>query len=180
MVALVVLVGAIRGSRTSQESAAPSKHAVAAAFAGSPPALASLHARANRLISGGPSALAAELRRLHGHPVVINEWASWCEPCQSEFPSYQRAAVAFGREVAFIGVDGNDTNARASAFLRRFPVTYPSWVDPHQQIARSLQALGGYPQTIYLDRSGGEVYDHAGPYLTVGALKRDIRRYALG
>ncbi len=107
-------------------------------------------------------------------------WASWCIPCQSEFPSYQRAAVAFGRRVAFLGLDARDEDPAAAAFLRRFPVTYPSYADPNGAIAAAIQAYSAYPQTFFLDRRGTKVYDKAGPYLSAAELERDIRRYALG
>jgi hypothetical protein len=88
--------------------------------------------------------------------------------------------VAFGRRVAFLGLDGKDHNQAAAAFLKRFPVSYPSYIDPQEDIARTLHAATYYPQTIYLDRQGKIVFDHAGPYLTASALEHDIRRYALG
>ena len=112
--------------------------------------------------------------------MVVNKWASWCDPCQTEFPSFQRAAVAFGRRVAFVGLDGKDHNPSAAAFLRRFPVTYPSYVDPHASIASTIQASTYFPLTVYFDRNHKIVYVHAGPYLSATALEQDIRHYVLG
>ena len=178
LVAVAVLV--TRPKASTPHSANLSKSAVSSALAGSPPALASLHTQGNQLLSGGTKAFDARLRQLRGYPVVINKWASWCGPCQTEFPAYQRASAAFGRRVAFIGIDGKDHNAAAAAFLHRFPVSYPSYTDPHEKIARSIQAATYYPQTVYIDRQGHEVFDHAGPYETAASLEKDIRRYALG
>jgi cytochrome c biogenesis protein CcmG, thiol:disulfide interchange protein DsbE len=187
MTALVVLLAALvvfavvvaGGSSGTPHSVALGKSAVAAALAGSPPALASLHTQADRLLAGGRAAFAARLKQLRGYPIVINKWASWCGPCQTEFPAYQRASIAYGRQVAFIGIDGKDADASAAAFLHRFPVSYPSYSDPREAIARSVQAAIYYPQTVYIDRAGTEVYDHAGPYETAAALEQDIRRYLL-
>jgi thiol-disulfide isomerase/thioredoxin len=153
---------------------------VSAALNGSPAPLSALHSQANRLVAGGTPVFKALLTRLRGYPVVVNKWASWCGPCQSEFPVFQRVAVSFGRQVAFVGLDGKDHDAAAAAFLRRFPVTYPSYVDPKEGIARMIEAATYYPQTIYFDRDGRLVYDHAGPYLSTRALEQDIRRYVLG
>ncbi len=177
MILLVALAGCGEGT---PHSAAASKVTVAAAFKGSPAPLARIHAQANQLLGGGPKAFQARLRGLHGLPVVVNMWASWCEPCQSEFPTYQRASVAFGRQVAFIGLDHNDHNGAAAAFLRQFPVTYPSYVDPHGDISSAMNAFQGVPQTFFFNRRGTEVYDKAGPYLSVAELERDIRQYVLG
>ena len=186
LTALVVLLAAVlafaiivAGGGGTPHSAKLSQAAIAATLAGSPVVLAALHAQANQLLPGGPRAFAARLRQLRGHPIVVNKWASWCGPCQTEFPAYQRASVAYGKEVAFIGIDGKDTDASATSFLRRFPVSYPSYVDPHEAIARTIQAAIYYPLTVYIDSAGTEVDDHAGPYETASALEQDIRRYLL-
>jgi cytochrome c biogenesis protein CcmG/thiol:disulfide interchange protein DsbE len=160
-------------------NAAPSTSAVTSAFRGSPAALASLHGQAGRLLSGGTVAFHDRLATLRGHPVVINKWASWCGPCQTEFPAFQQAAVRYGRRVAFIGVDSKDHNASARAFLRRFPVTYPSYVDPHASIANAINAAQYFPQTVYITARGKQTFVHAGPYETAGALEHDIRFYLL-
>ncbi len=152
---------------------------MAAAFRGSPRPLASLHAQADQLLPGGPAAFSARLRGLRGYPIVINKWASWCDNCRGESAALQRAAVRYGRQVAFIGLDGKDAKPSASVFLRRYPLTYPSYVDPGEAIARSLQAVFFYPQTIYIARDGRQVYDHAGAYASASALERDIEQYVL-
>ncbi|HEX3976494.1 MAG TPA: TlpA disulfide reductase family protein [Solirubrobacteraceae bacterium] len=176
---VVVAVIVVRPKTSTPHSANLSKSAVAAALAGSPAVLSSLHAQGNQLLSGGTTAFKARLKALRGHPVVINEWASWCEPCQSEFPVFQRVAVHYGRQVAFIGLDAHDTNGAADAFLRRFPVSYPSYVDPSQRIGSLLQAVGGIPQTVYINAQGKQVFDHAGPYETAASLETDIKRYVI-
>ena len=162
------------------KNAAPPASSVSAAFQGAPAPLASLHAQANRLLGGGPASFERLLAGLRGYPVVVNKWASWCGPCQIEFPSFQRAGIAFGKQVAFVGLDGKDHTQAAATFLKRFPVTYPSYSDPRESIAQRIKAATYYPQTVYFDRQGKIVYDHAGPYVSAAALDRDIRRYALG
>jgi cytochrome c biogenesis protein CcmG/thiol:disulfide interchange protein DsbE len=180
LVALVVVAVVVaRPKSSTPRSANLSKSAVSRELAGSPAVLASLHAQGNELLSGGTTAFQARLRQLRGYPVVVNKWASWCGPCQTEFPAYQRASVSFGRRVAFIGIDGKDQTPAAAAFLKRFPVSYPSYTDPDEKIARAIQASTYYPQTVYFDRQGKEVFDHAGPYETAASLETDIRRYAL-
>jgi thiol-disulfide isomerase/thioredoxin len=158
-------------------SAQPGRTAVDAAFQGSPPAIAALHRQADDLLPGGPSAFSARLKSLRGHPVIVNLWGSWCEPCQGEFPVFQKAAVRFGRHVAFVGIDVADKNPAARAFLKRFPLTYPSYLDPHRAIESSLRTYRGTPQTFFFDARGREQYDRAGPYSSVASLRRDIRTY---
>lgn len=148
-------------------------------LSGSPPALAALHAQASELLSGGLPALRARLAALRGIPVVINKWASWCEPCRAEFGVFQRVSVSQGREVAFIGIDSGDySRADARAFLRAFPVSYPSYYDQSGQAGLAITDSGDTPVTVFLNRAGGE-FIQQGPYLSVAKLERDVRRYAL-
>ena len=72
---------------------------------------------------------------LRGYPVVVNVWASWCGPCRFEFPHFQRAAAAYGKRVAFLGIDSQDSDDAAATFLREEPVPYPSYTDPDEEIA---------------------------------------------
>jgi cytochrome c biogenesis protein CcmG, thiol:disulfide interchange protein DsbE len=180
--ALLVSAPLLAGCGASPvHSAAPSASAVATALRGSPPILASLHGQADHLLGGGLRAFRTQMTALDGYPVVVNKWASWCGPCQSEFPIFQKASVKLGRKVAFLGLDGRDGNGSAAAFLHRFPVSYPSYTDPHESIASAFAASTYYPQTLFFGRRGhtNYVYDHAGPYLSVAALETDITRYAL-
>ena len=172
----VLLAGC--GSGSGPPSAAPKRADAARALAGSPPPLGALHGDANRLLGGGASALRARLRGLRGHPIVVNKWASWCGPCRAEFPFFQRLSVSLGRSVAFIGVNSNDSDEDARAFLRRYPVSYPSYSDPDQKVARVFSAPLGFPSTAFYDARGKLTYVHQGGYPTEAKLREDIKRYA--
>jgi cytochrome c biogenesis protein CcmG/thiol:disulfide interchange protein DsbE len=111
---------------------------------------------------------------------VVNKWASWCQPCRQEFALLQRAAARYGTRVAFLGVDSEDSDAAASTFLREYPVPYPSYSDPNQEIAQLLHATLGFPSTAYYDRSGKLVFVKQGRYAKLGELEADIERHALG
>lgn len=144
---------------------------------GAPAPLAGLHRQANQILDGGLSAFRERLRALRGHPVVINKWGSWCTPCRAEFPVFQRVAARKGRTVAFLGIDGGDNREAAEEFLRENPVSYPSYFDPDEKLARSVEAPANYPMTIFVDERGEVVFPHAGPYRTVQELEADIARY---
>ena len=149
-----------------------------ARLADSPPALAALHAQANEIVSGGLPALRARLAALRGTPVVINKWASWCEPCRSEFGVFQRVSISRGREVAFLGIDSGDNRTHALEFLRSFPVSYPSFFDPSEQAGLAITDSALTPVTVFFNRDGSE-FIHQGPYPTVAKLEQAVERYAL-
>ena len=148
------------------------------ALADAPPALARLYANGDELIPGGLSALQKQLAQLRGHPVVVNVWASWCGPCRFELPDLQKASAARGDEVAFIGVDAEDTDPAAKTFLEEFPLPYPSVTDPDRQVKAEL-GLRGYPATAYYDSTGKLVHLKQGPYTSLDELQADIDKYAL-
>jgi cytochrome c biogenesis protein CcmG/thiol:disulfide interchange protein DsbE len=148
-------------------------------LADSPAPLAALHAQANEILTGGLHALRARLAALHGRALVINKWASWCQPCRAEFGAFQRVSLDRGREVAFIGIDSGDTSrADASGFLRSFPVSYPSYYDQSGQAGIAITDSTFTPVTVFYDRHGSQ-FIHQGPYPSVAKLERDVERYAL-
>jgi cytochrome c biogenesis protein CcmG/thiol:disulfide interchange protein DsbE len=149
-------------------------------LAGAPAPLASLHAQANDLLDGGTKAVRARLAELKGHPVVVNGWASWCGPCRYEFPFLQRVSVSLGKEVAFLGIDTGDNTGDARAFLKRFPVSYPSYEDPANKTVTALKAPRGLPFMLFYDARGELAYVHQGGYASEERLEQDVRRYALG
>jgi cytochrome c biogenesis protein CcmG, thiol:disulfide interchange protein DsbE len=151
-----------------------------AALAGAPRPLARLYSHGDTLVTAGTQAFQVQLDAVRGYPVVVNKWASWCEPCRREFPYLQRLSARFGKRVAFIGVDANDSDAAARTFLEEFPLPYPSFTDPDQDISRLLGATAGFPATAFYDRGGQRVFVKQGQYASQADLAADIRRYALG
>lgn len=160
------------------QNAAPPKEKADAALAGAPAPLARLHRQANRLLGGGPEAFKARLRALRGYPVVVNKWASWCDPCRAELPFFQRQALERGKRVAFLGVNANDNDGNARRFMTQFPVSYPSYRDPALKVAAVFNAVAAFPSTAFYDSKGGLAYVKQGGYATEAKLADDIERYA--
>jgi thiol-disulfide isomerase/thioredoxin len=151
---------------------------VPASLEGAPAPLASLYSQSCQLIGGGPAAFKQRLAALKGHPVVVNQWASWCGPCRAEFPLFQKASRALGKRVAFLGVDSMDNDGDAAGFLKRYPVPYPSYKDGDGKVAQVFNGVGPLPKTVFYDASGKLRYVHVGQYRDEAALRRDISRYA--
>jgi cytochrome c biogenesis protein CcmG/thiol:disulfide interchange protein DsbE len=146
-------------------------------LAAAPAPLGNLYAQANTLIGGGKAAFDERIADLKGTPVVVNKWASWCGPCQAEFPIFQAAAVSHGTEVAFVGLNSGDKDPAAKRFLSSRPLPFPSYTDADSKIAYARKIAAGFPMTQFIGRDGKPAYTHTGPYTSEAQLTEDIERY---
>jgi cytochrome c biogenesis protein CcmG, thiol:disulfide interchange protein DsbE len=174
---LAVLVVAGCGSDSGNPDSRLTLDQAKQPISGAPPQLASIRSQANQILDGGTDAFNARLAQLRGTPVVVNKWASWCGPCRLEFPWFQSLAEKRGGQIAFLGVNSNDSSGSAQTFLSELPLPYPSYSDPDLNIA---QDLGGPPQafptTTFYDRSGKQVFSHPGVYASEADLAADVSR----
>jgi len=186
IVVAAVVVAVIVGVRQARDSdRAPqavveplSLAEVSKPIAGAPAELAALRARVNVLRPGGATAFDAQLRALRGHPVVVNMWASWCDPCRFELPFLQREAVRRGARVAFLGINVNDERGAAREMAARFPMPYPSFEDPRSNLSARYRSRG-LPTTAFYDARGKLVIVHQGVFPSEAKLAEAIDRYAI-
>ena len=97
---------------------------------------------------------AIHLATLKGKPIVLNFWASWCDPCKHEAPLleaiWQRVQ---SQGVVFLGVDYDDTQGDGLAFLQTYGITYRSVMDKDGAVAINY-GVSGVPETFFIDRRG--------------------------
>ena len=108
---------------------------------------------------GKPVSLAA----LRGKVVVLNFWASWCNPaCYDEAPVLQRTWQTYAdRGVVVVGVDMQDTTEAAQTFIRRFGLTFANAPDPQGKVAVEY-GVYGVPETFFVARDGTIRSKHVG------------------
>ena len=100
-----------------------------------------------------------DLGRLRGRVVVLNFWATWCEPCKQELPSLRRLKEKLSdRPVDVLTVNYGEFPERITQFLDRegeTPLTV--LLDPQKEVARDWK-VGGLPMTFLVDTKGRARY----------------------
>lgn len=172
---LAFVISACGGSDSVYDGSPPPDYG---GLADSPPPLDTLYSQANDLIPGGTGAFDDQMAELKGFPAVVNVWASWCGPCRAEFPHFQQVSADMGTEVAFLGVNSQDSESAAATFLESSPLPYPSFYDPDKKVTQSLEAGQGLPATAFFNAAGERTYTKLGPYNDEAELEADIDRYA--
>lgn len=121
------------------------------------------------------------LADLRGKVVFLNFWASWCPPCRAEArmleASWREHRI---RDVVFLGVNMQDREDAARAFLREFGITYPNGLDAGSRVAIAY-GVWGIPETFILDPRGRITYKHVGALdpATIHAKLEEARRGVL-
>ena len=85
-----------------------------------------------------------------GKPLIVNFFASWCQPCKQETPLLARFYRNEHGKVALVGMDENDAASSALSFTRANGVTYPVGFDPQVTVA-SAYGVDALPQTFFLN-----------------------------
>jgi peroxiredoxin len=130
-------------------------------------------------LTGPGSISSADLK---GKPVVINFWASWCDPCREEAPLLEAAWKEHKDQgLTILGVDLRDAPDNARQFIDEHDLTYPTVADPDMELARAL-GIGetdGLPQTFFVDSRwrlqavGGDAPTEGG-VVVLGALSEEL------
>jgi cytochrome c biogenesis protein CcmG, thiol:disulfide interchange protein DsbE len=111
-------------------------------------------------LSGGGRGSLADYR---GQVVVVNFWASWCEPCREESPMLERWHRRMtGKGGTVLGVDVLDVTGDAEDFIDEYGLSYPMLKDKDGD---ALEAFGvvAYPETFVIDRDGRITAVRRGP-----------------
>lgn len=102
-----------------------------------------------------------EFAKQEGKPVILNLWASWCIPCRTEAPLLERYHQQYGDRVLFLGVNVQDKESDALAFIQQYGLTFPSVFDPRGTVGVEY-GMYGVPETFVINRAGQVLKRHAG------------------
>lgn len=112
---------------------------------------------------------------LKGKVVLINFWASWCKPCESEAADLEAAWRYYQSrdDVIFLGVDYADTEPEALAYLKKFDITYPNGPDLGTRISQAFR-IRGVPETYVVAPDGQLALQKIGPFASLTEIKAAI------
>jgi cytochrome c biogenesis protein CcmG, thiol:disulfide interchange protein DsbE len=100
-----------------------------------------------------------DLMSLRGKPVVINFFASWCEPCKAESKVLETAWQQYKGRVVFVGIDYNDLRSDGLRFVHAHDITFPV-VSAGSGAVGDAYGLTGVPETYFVDAHGRLVGSH--------------------
>lgn len=131
-------------------------------------------------VSTDLSGKAVGLADYRGHRVVLNFWASWCQPCRAEFPVLQQMKREHP-DVVVLGVVFQDADDPARAFLRAQGATWPGVHDPKSQIADAydVHSKPGIPVSVLIDTTGKVRDVHYGPLVDAAAAEAFLSKAGL-
>ncbi len=104
-----------------------------------------------------PTGEKLSLKDFRGKAVLLNFWATWCEPCKKELPSMQKIYEALnpgGVEVVAISID-RDKKERVEKYIKKYNLTFPVLLDPSQKVRKDYFILG--LPTSYLIGADGKL-----------------------
>lgn len=119
------------------------------------------------------------LSQFRGRPVFVYFWASWCVPCREEAPGIEATWRDYrGRGVAFLGVNMQDSDDAARAFVREFNTTFPTLRDRDGSVYIDY-GVYGVPEAFFVDARGTIAQRWIGP-LTAEDLRTALDRLVTG
>jgi peroxiredoxin len=106
------------------------------------------------------------LGQWRGKVIVVNFWATWCEPCREEMPEFVREQQELGpRGLQFVGI-AVDQPEKVDRFVKELRLNYPALIGGYDAVELSAgmgNRLAALPFTIVIDRQGRVVQTHLGP-----------------
>lgn len=97
-----------------------------------------------------------------GKVLVVDFWATWCEPCKKSLPKLQELSVKYGSQAVFVGINVDDDKAVIGPFLAAHKIKFPVAWDGKDKAAADKFAPPTMPGSYVIDKSGVVRFVHIG------------------
>jgi cytochrome c biogenesis protein CcmG/thiol:disulfide interchange protein DsbE len=125
------------------------------------------------LNGGAPVHLAS----FKGKPVVLNFWASWCDPCNQEAPILSQAAASMKAQgVVMLGVDGPENVDNARAFIQKYGITYQNVQDTINSTTAISYGVTAFPETFFINKDGIVVEHSIAPFTSLQEFQHELAK----
>ena len=117
---------------------------------------------------------------LEGHDaVLINIWATWCPPCQREFPFLNEAYEKYGDRVAFVALsmEDGDTIEKIAEYRTKNGISFPMGRDEGGELYQHYTYADGVPATVIVDRFGNAAFYHDGTFRSAEDVERVLETF---
>lgn len=91
--------------------------------------------------------------QFRGKAVLVNFWATWCEPCKEEMPMLVQASEEYAGQLVVLGVNDSEPARVVRDFIEQYEITFPILLDPVGR-ATGLYLINAYPTTYFIDPNG--------------------------
>lgn len=98
-----------------------------------------------------------------GKWVLVNFWASWCEPCRDEAPALEAFHKAHPDRFTVLGINLDDNTEDAGDFIEKYGLTYPQLRDGDGRERRDAYGMTGFPESFLIDPEGNIALIRRGP-----------------
>jgi peroxiredoxin len=116
-----------------------------------------------------------ELASLRGRPVLLNFWATWCGPCRTEMPEFQRIHERLGDRLVVLSVNQRESPGQVEDFYKELGLTFPAVLDRRAKVAEAYR-LFGLPGTYLIDARGVIQSVKFGPFADEADLLKTLEK----
>jgi len=115
------------------------------------------------------------LSQFRGRPVVINFWASWCQPCRDEIPFLQQVYNKYNNMgLVFFAIDIGENPETINRYFKDNGLFMPVLLDSNKQVSQDY-GITGVPETFFIDKNGIIRKWQIGAYPSVQAIEDDLK-----
>lgn len=119
------------------------------------------------------------LSNLHGKPVLLNFWATWCSPCRAEMPYLQQVYEEWSAKgLVLLAINKGENAAQVREFMQSYNLSFPVLLDTGESIAQKYN-IRGIPTTFFIDKDGIIQDVRIGAFQSKAEIERSLSKLVI-